>query len=117
MVFDPLMAISTFLTYFLQVEFVYLVIYGLCSLIRAPRIRARMWGGFLLLGVGDWIWRCLATLGVFSSQPAARVVESDTASLAGWTLSVAPSHAPRLAGFPAWAGVIYLAIVAGFLIH
>src|SRR5581483_7910537 len=117
MVFDPLMAISTLFTYFLQVAFVYLVIYGLCSLIRAPRIRVRMWGGFLLLGVGDWIWCCLATLGVSSSQSAAPAAGAETSSVAGWALSVAPSHAPRLAGFPAWASVIYLVIVAGFLIH
>ena len=116
MVFDPLMALSTCLTYFFQLTFVYLVIWGLCSLTRAPRIRARLWGGFLLLGVAYWVGRCMAVAGVFS-HPAARVGPVETASTMGWTWAVAPSHAPRLIGVPAWTVLIYLALVAIFLVH
>src|SRR5689334_21013426 len=98
--FDPLMAMSTWVTYFLQVAFVYLVIWGLSSLIRAPRTRVGIWSAFLLLSVGYWVWRCVAMLGVFSLQTAVPVAAGDTASTVGWTWAVAPSHASRLVDFP-----------------
>jgi hypothetical protein len=49
-----LTAISTWMTYFVQIALGYLTTRGLCALIDNPRIRLRLWGCFLFLTTAGW---------------------------------------------------------------
>ena len=42
-------------TYFLQVTFAYLTTLSICAFIHSARLRARIWGGFLLWAVSAWV--------------------------------------------------------------
>src|SRR5258708_19632546 len=51
----PLMGLSIWITYCVQVVFAYLTTLCICSFIRNPRTRVRMWGGFLFLTIAAWL--------------------------------------------------------------
>ncbi len=52
----PLASLSVWITYFLQVVFVYLTLRFICGFIQNARSRVRIWGAFLALTTGMWIY-------------------------------------------------------------
>jgi len=50
-----LTGLSIWITYCVQVVFAYLTTLCICSFIRNPRTRVRMWGGFLFLTIAAWL--------------------------------------------------------------
>jgi beta-lactamase regulating signal transducer with metallopeptidase domain len=50
-----LTSLSIWITYCVQVVFAYLTTLCICSFIRNPRTRVRMWGGFLFLTIAAWL--------------------------------------------------------------
>ena len=50
-----LTGLSIWITYCVQVVFAYLTTLCICSFIRNPRTRVRMWGGFLFLTIVAWL--------------------------------------------------------------
>jgi beta-lactamase regulating signal transducer with metallopeptidase domain len=52
----PLASLSVWITYFLQVVLVYLTLRLVCGFIQNARTRVRIWGAFLALTTGMWIY-------------------------------------------------------------
>jgi beta-lactamase regulating signal transducer with metallopeptidase domain len=52
----PLASLSVWITYFLQVALVYLTLRFVCGFIQNARTRVRIWGAFLALTAGMWIY-------------------------------------------------------------
>ncbi len=52
----PLASLSVWITYFLQVVLVYLTLRFICGFIQNARTRVRIWGAFLALTTGMWIY-------------------------------------------------------------
>lgn len=52
----PLASLSVWITYFLQVVLVYLTLRFICGFIQNARTRVRIWGAFLALTAGMWIY-------------------------------------------------------------
>ena len=56
-----LASLSIWITYFLQVVVGYLTALCICAFIQNARTRARVWGGFLLLAIGTWLFLWVPT--------------------------------------------------------
>lgn len=52
----PLASLSVWITYVLQVVLVYLVLRFICGFVQNARTRVRIWGAFLALTTGMWIY-------------------------------------------------------------
>jgi beta-lactamase regulating signal transducer with metallopeptidase domain len=52
----PLASLSVWITYFLRVVLVYLTLRFICGFIQNARTRVRIWGTFLVLTTGMWIY-------------------------------------------------------------
>ena len=107
---STLSAVSTWMTYFVEIALGYLITRGICGLIQNPRIRFRLWGCFLFLTVVGWTVFCLpASLGSPVALTAGAVPVTDNRAL--WEfLPVSDSWAGHLAWIGRWTWRLYLSI-------
>lgn len=115
--FDGSLAgLSNWITYCVQVVFVYLTTLCICSFIQNPRIRVRMWGGFLFLTIAAWLLLCVpsGTAGphfVLSSTP---LTPASNLHLALPVKTVWASYVAKLAP-TAWR--VYVVLFLALLLH
>jgi beta-lactamase regulating signal transducer with metallopeptidase domain len=112
-----LSAISTWMTYFVQIALGYLTTRGLCALIHSPRIRLRLWGCFLFLTTAGW-----TILGVQASADSSVPLTNGSLPVIGnrgqWGFwPVSGSSAGHLAWVGPWAWRLYLSIVIIFMLQ
>ena len=112
---SPLSAMSTWMTYIVQVAFAHLVIWGVSSFVRSPRLRLRMWGGFLFTAVAYWILLCVPA-GTGAPMKAAGVGAASSLPM-GWSWAVPESLTARMGALPAWTAAIYIVIFAVLLLQ
>ena len=114
---NPLAAVSTWMTYLIQVAFVYLVVWGLCLLVPNARVRLRMLGFFLFLATAYWIF-----LSIPHSATAVDVLSVTAAAPAhelapGWSWAIPQFVATHLSRFSIWLLTTYAAIVLMLLLQ
>ena len=105
-----LSAVSTWMTYFVQIALTYLITRGICALIHSPRIRFRLWGCFLFVAVFGWTVFCLpASAGSPVALTTGAVPVTGNRGLWG-SLPVSGSWAGHLAWVGVWTWRLYLSI-------
>src|ERR1700730_7306153 len=112
-----LTAISTGITYFVQIALGYLTTRALCALIHSPRIRLRLWGCFLSLTLASW-----TILGVQVSADSSVPLTNGSFPVMGnrgqWGFwPVSGSWAGHLAWVGPWTWRLYLFIVIIFMLQ
>jgi len=102
---------SAWITYFLQVILVYLAARFICAFIQDARTRVRIWGGFLALTTGMWIFLWIPAraggpvhLAFRSVRLPPRVALQMVLPVEDWWVS----HFARLAPFTAYAYALLL---------
>jgi beta-lactamase regulating signal transducer with metallopeptidase domain len=106
---SPFFAVSTWMTFFVQIACGYLLTFVLAALFRSHRVRLRLWTCFLLVTVFGWIFLSVPT-------PAGRprdvpTLAAQVNSAPHWSWPVSNSLVPRLERLGAWATWIYLLIL------
>jgi beta-lactamase regulating signal transducer with metallopeptidase domain len=112
-----LSAVSTWMTYFVQIALGYVTTRGLCALIHSPRIRLRLWGCFLFLTTAGW-----TIFGVHVSAGSSVPLTNGSLHVIGnrgqWGFwPVSGSWAGHLAWVGPWAWRLYLSIVIIFMLQ
>jgi beta-lactamase regulating signal transducer with metallopeptidase domain len=112
-----LSAVSTWMTYFVQIALGYLTTRGLCALIPSPRIRLRLWGCFLFLTIAGW-----TIFGVHVSAGNSVPLTTGSLHVVGnrgqWGFwPVSGSWAGHLAWVGPWTWRLYLSIVIIFMLQ
>jgi beta-lactamase regulating signal transducer with metallopeptidase domain len=112
-----LTAISTWMTYFVQIALGYLTTRGLCALIHSHRIRLRLWGCFLLLTTAGWTIFGVQ-VSADSSVPLTNGSLPVIANRGQWGVwPVSGSWAGHLAWVGPWTWRLYLSIVIIFMLQ
>jgi beta-lactamase regulating signal transducer with metallopeptidase domain len=105
-----LSAVSTWMTYFVQIALTYLITRGICALIHSPRIRFRLWGCFLFVAVFGWtVFYLPASAGSPVALTTGAVPVTGNRGLWG-SLPVSGSWAGHLAWVGVWTWRLYLSI-------
>src|ERR1700730_8530714 len=112
-----LSAVSTGMTYFVQITLGYVTTRGLCALIQSPRVRLRLWACFLFLTITGW-----TILGVHvpagSSVPLTTGSIQVTGTRGQWGFwPVSGSWAGHLAWVGPWTWRLYLSILIIFILQ
>lgn len=115
---NPLAAVSTWMTYVVQVAFAYLVVWGLCLLVGNARVRLRMLGGFLFLATSYWIFLAIPhgsptavnTLNITEAAPSAELAP-------GWSWAIPQSVAAHFFHFSTWLLTAYIGMVLILLVQ
>ena len=112
---SPLNFAGSWITYFLQFTFGYMVVRLVASLVRTPRIRHRLWGSFLFAAVTFWlftIYDLFANVTITSSSTPTQAVGSRPFV---WILST--TWAGRVSRLMPWAVELYLGVLALLLVR
>ncbi len=112
-----LLAVSAWMTLFMQIALGYLITWGVCALIPIPRVRLRLWGYFLFLTIAGW-----TIFGVHISAGSVAPLTSGSIHVTGnrgqWGLwPVGGSWVGDLAWVGPWTWRLYLSIVIIFMIQ
>jgi len=112
-----LSAVSTWMTYFVQIALGYLTTRGLCALIDSARIRLRLWGCFLFLTIAGW-----TIFGVHVSAGSSAPLTTASLHVVGnrgqWGFwPVSGSWAGHLAWVGPWTWRLYLSIAIIFMLQ
>jgi beta-lactamase regulating signal transducer with metallopeptidase domain len=112
---SPLAAVSTWVTFFVQIACGYLLTRALSVLFRSHRFRLRLWTGFLVVSVWGWIFLSLPA-------PASRsanlpIIAAQQVPTPQWSWQVGDSLAKGLDRLEVWAVWIYLSILSILLLQ
>jgi beta-lactamase regulating signal transducer with metallopeptidase domain len=111
----PLTSVSAFLTCLIQIAIAYLAAFLICVLIRAPRIRLRVWSAVLVFAFARWVMVCTHT--TTPAAPASVVARLPDNAALDWTWPVMGSWGPYIAMATKWSVRLYLAILALALVR
>jgi hypothetical protein len=104
-------AIAGWITYCVQIGLAYLVAWGVCSLVRDPRFRLRIWGAFVFLAAFTWFVICIPGAPANSLPLSKHAIHlpGDVALHGIWTIQ--GSWAPQVSWLANWAWRIYLLVL------
>jgi len=115
---NPLAAVSTWMTYLVQVAFAYLVVWGMCLLVRNARVRLRMLGGFLFLATSYWVFLAIPYGSPTAANALTTTGAAPSAELApGWSWAIPQSVAAHSFRFSIWLLTAYIGIVLILLLQ
>ena len=112
---SPLSAVSTWMTFFVQIACGYLLTRVLSALCRSHQVRLRLWTSFLLLTVSGWIFLSVPRPVVGSAAIFTPVAQGTMPTHWSWTLS--NSWVQALDRLGIWAAWIYGVVLAVLLLQ
>jgi beta-lactamase regulating signal transducer with metallopeptidase domain len=112
---SPLSAVSTWMTFFVQIACGYLLTRVLSALCRSHQVRLRLWTSFLLLTVSGWIFLSVPRPVVGSAAIFTPVAQGTMPTHWSWTLS--SSWVQALDSLGMWAAWIYVSVLAVLLLQ
>jgi BlaR1 peptidase M56 len=112
-----LASVSAWITYFLQVVFAYLVTLSVCTFIQNARTRVRIWGAFLALSTGAWLFLWLPARAGNPIRLVFRSVPFPSGAALHVALPVEDLWASYLAMFTPPAGYFYVFLVLVSVLH
>lgn len=112
---SPLSAVSTWITFFVQIACGYLLTRILSALCRSHRVRLRVWTFFLLLTVAGWIF--LSVSEPIAESVAIPVPAAQATVPTHWSWTLSNSWVQALDRLGMWAAWIYLSILAVLLLQ
>jgi beta-lactamase regulating signal transducer with metallopeptidase domain len=116
--FDGSLAgLSTWITYCVQVVFAYLTTLCVCSFIRNPRTRVRVWGCFLFLTVAAWLFLWLPSRAANSVHFVLASTSLPATSNLHLALPVKTVWASYVAKLAPTAGRVYVLLLLALLLH
>lgn len=115
---NSLAAVSTCMTYVIQVAFAYLVVWGLCLLVRNARARLQMLGCFLFLATSYWIFLVIPHHAVAPANiPMVTAAAPSQELVPGWSWAIPQWVAAHVSGVSSWALTAYITILLFLLLH
>lgn len=112
---SPLSAVSSWITFFIQIACGYLFTGVLSALCRNHRVRLRLWTSFLLITVAGWIFLSVSGPGGGSVSVSASAAQAAMPLHWSWTLNNSRFQALVRVGL--WAAWIYLSVLAVLLLQ
>ncbi|HEY4783072.1 MAG TPA: hypothetical protein VIH54_14735, partial [Chthoniobacterales bacterium] len=112
---SPLSAVSTWMTFFVQIACGYLLTRILSALCRSHQVRLRLWTSFLLLTVSGWIFLSVPRPVGGSAAIFTPVAQGTMPTHWSWTLS--SSWVQALDSLGMWAAWIYVSVLAVLLLQ
>src|ERR1700730_16148535 len=112
-----LTGLSIWITYCVQVVFAYLTTLCICSFIRNPRTRVRMWGGFLFLTIAAWLLLWVPSWATNSVHFVLTSTSSPPTSNLHLALLVKTAWASYVAKLAPIAWRVYVVLLLALLLH
>src|ERR1700692_1359342 len=114
---SPLAAVSTCVTFFVQIASGYLLTRALSVLFRSHRFRLRLWTCFLVLSVCGWIFLSVPVPAAANGSAKLPILAAQQGPTPQWSWQVGDSLAKDLDRLEVWAVWVSLSILIIFLLQ